>query len=405
MSNRTARLCAIVCVCMTAISCGAQGTRAPFVATSSTSQCPAADDVLKGTKGALADAQFAPTRTIVQQVLGTEHGIKVVLAALIAITHDADQATRDALDAVPADRGLGSLGAYAAEILHYVDGSGRYTQPHRGPVDALHAAMLDCAAAATLTSAARLLSLEVVLQPDHSRTLVARGAGDKPWLSDVVDVAQAALAIAEVREAFSTIEFSDASSDDAADQTINVGREALQLLVHLVAQDIAAPNFDAQYTRSVIDGVLLPRLTTPPAQDAVRALLQVVMLPMQADDEAFASIKQMLTCIDDNDAHRDIAAMVYDWLTIQGLGAFGFVNDVAAVANDAAIPEIRPLAIDLAVSLAKHPGLADDVMRVLARFIAPEHAPTVVRTALALRGRGLVSELFGFVDALGVCFP
>lgn len=381
--------------------CGAEGTPAPHVpAPDAPASCPSTATALAGTTSLLAGPAYADARAIVGRVLGERGGIKVALQAAFAVLDDADGAMFNALRALPREDGLGSLGSHLVEVLHYVNGSGRYPQAHPAPLRALERMALTCDAAATWRAFGGLLALDTKVTSDGGVVLAAAGAGDRPWLTALVDAGRAALAEPELVDALERVELED---DDAPADGIRVGRPAFQALVHIVAANLAAPNFDPGFSRQLVDDALLALVTGPAARSATDRMLDVLFLPMDPSAAVFLDAQTFLGCVDDADDERALSGMLFDWLTDAELSTSAFVDDVAEQAGAAASVALRPLVVRLSNTLASRPSLAADAARVASSLFDDDHAPPLVRLAIDLKGRGFLAGTVAVLDELQTC--
>jgi hypothetical protein len=206
-----------------------------------------------------------------------------------------------------------------------------------------------------------------------------------------------------LRAALAAIELTDDDSGTSSDDAVRVGREGFQLLLHLVARNVAAPNFDPEATRQLVDDALLTLVDDADARAAVRRLLDVVFLPTEPGSPVFSDLQELMRCVEAEDQDRAMAGMFYDWLTIEELSPVAFLADAASQAESDAAIVLRPVVVRLFASLAARPSLATDSARVVAGFLGPEHSAATVRMLLDLKGKGVMFEWLNFVDELEGC--
>jgi hypothetical protein len=383
-----------------ALGCGAEGTPAPATPSPSAS-CPTAEEALEGTRESFHGDDMTEARANVGEVLGERGGIKVILSGLFALLDDADESTWAAVETLPPGDGLGPLGNHVIEVLHYLDGSGNYTEPHPAPAHALFNITQECPAALTLSAMADVLALDTKTLPDGTLALAPPGTvGDRPWLAVVMDAVQVALESPALVDALAIIEL---DGQQAGDGSIHVGRDAFQTLFHLVAAGVSAPDFDRDYTRQLIDDVLLRVVDDPAARADIGTLLDVAFMPLDQESPAFVAAQGVLACVNDADTEYALAGMLYDWLTVETLSPGAFLDDVSEQAGTDAATALRAPVIRLFRSLAARPSLAADSVRVLSLFVDDARAPVTIRTVILLKGRGLVAEVLGFLDTLQSC--
>jgi hypothetical protein len=383
------------------LACGAEGTPAPHVpATTAPSACPSTDEALGATTSMLEGS--AQSRALVGRVLGEGGGIKVLVQALFALADFAPDATFTAVRALPPQEGLGALGTHLVEVLHYMEGSGRYSARHDEPLASMHEIARTCDAATTWRALSGLLALDVVTQPDGTLALAPYGTGERAWLGALLDVAQQALDEPEFEEALARFELEDDEAGPGEDAIV-VGRAAFQLLFHIVAANLAAPDFDPGYTRQLINDALLVLVDGAVAREAADRMLDVLFLPMDPSSAVFLDTQALVGCVDDADEPRALAGMVFDWMTVEELSPGSFLEDVASQSSSDAAGALRPVAIDLFAALASRPSLAADTARVAGAFLSSENGLATVRLVIDLKGRGVVAELLSLFDEISSC--
>ena len=414
MSARVPLLCA--CCLGVVVACGGEGIEAPHViGADEDTGCPSADEAIANTRAALgidgineAGDELAELRPYLTQVLVEEGGLRLVIQGAAVLLQDPSEITlRRFLTGIDPELGLGALTKHVVEVLRYIDGSSAHVEgAHPGPMAALHEIVGTCDAAETVTTLRALLELEVVDGPDGAPVLAppgsSGGVNQRSWLRTAVEVAQVAVAEPALAEVIESIELDESQSGDGG---IHVGRDAWSLLLRLVGANLAAPNFDPQYTRQILEDVLLTRIDDPIAFAKVDAMLDVLLLVTEPDAAVFPQMQSIMGCIHDTDDEAFLPDMLYDYLTVESLSYDDFLNDVGSAAGGASADDLRLALIDLLRAFEGEPTITRDVASVAAKLLEPEPAALLVRAMLRLQGRGVVVELARITDALNECDP
>jgi hypothetical protein len=401
-------------------ACGGQGHEAPHViGAREDTGCPSADAALARTRRALgvnrggdvrddarADDGLAELRPHLVRVLIEEGGLRVLILAATAILADTDPLTTQRLvSGVNPEEGFGRLTRHLVEVLRYIDGSSAYSpDPHLEPLAAIHAIMNECEAARTIATVRGIIRLEVKGTADGP-VLAAPGEGERTWLNAVLLATKEVLDDPALAELFERIELDAPDGSPGAPGTIRVGRDAFVLLAQLLAANLAAPDFDPAFTRQLLERVLLSRVADENARARVSALLDVLVLVTDPASEVFPQVQSFMQCVDGADAEAAIPGLLYDWLTIEELSLDEALDDVSSSTGTDSAEDLRLALVEVLGALEARPRLTADVARVLARFFDEPTAPVLVRTALAVRGKGVFAEIAGLADAVAACQP
>lgn len=376
--------------------------------------CPSAKAALARTRAVLGlEGQggiFEELTPELEHVLVDQGGLRVLLRAFsVLIVDSGSTALMRTIAALKPEDGLGALTPHLVELLRFIDGSSFWSPtPHLDPVAAVHDMLVQCDAATTTGTVRRMLALELVRGP-HGDVLVS-AAGERVWLEAVLRGTRAALELPELRDLLERIQL-DAPAVDRADtrdpsnapRDIRVGREAFVLLARLLAQNLAAPNFEPAAMRDLVDRVLVSQVQDPAARAQLLELLDLILLVIDTRADVFPSVQALMRCMNEADADAAIPGLLYDWLTIDELSARELLDDVLDATAGSEANDLRLAAIELFAAFEARPALAADVARVVAALIDDDTGPVLIRTALRAQGRGVVSELAGLGGVARAC--
>ncbi|MCC7071401.1 MAG: hypothetical protein IT383_08765 [Deltaproteobacteria bacterium] len=394
---------AVALVAVIAAGCGAVGVAAPqVVGAREDTGCPAANDALAHTKAALELPGVRALRPHLERVLVEHGGLRVLIQGLAAMLTDVDQETFAHLRAgLNPEVGLGSLTPHLVEVLRYIDGSSAHVAgAHPEPLAAVHAMLDQCPAPATLSTTRRLLELEVRADPAGAWVLAAPGAGERSWLGAVLDAVRAVASDPVFVAALEDLELEDESEGDG---TIRVGRDAFRLLSSILVANLAAPDFDPEAARALLDDALSLRITDPAARAKLDAALDVALLIAEPSADVFPQTQALMGCLNDADEDAAIGGMLYDWLTVDALPLEAFLDDAAETAGVDTATDLRLALVDMLGAVEARPALAGDVTIVLGELLDEEAAPALVSALLAVQGQGALHELLGLVDGVEQC--
>lgn len=410
---------ALIVVVAVAVACSGEGIAAPHViGAREDTGCPSADQALAHARGALGidgrgsdDDVLGGLREVVRAVLVDEGGLRILIQGAAVLLADGSRITLDRfLSGIDPGSGLGGLTPHTTEVLRYIDGSSVHAQgAHPETLAALHEIVDTCDAASTLSTLRILLELEVSDGVDGP-ALAPPGQGERSFLAALLESAQRAVEEPALQEVLDTIELADPAdpadpSDPAGTGTIRVGKEAFALLARLLGANLAAPDFDPTYTRSLLDEVILLRISDDAARAKVDAMLDLLLLLTEPDAAVFPQVQSLVGCVHGADPGAALPSLVYDWLTIEGLSVDAFLADVATATDTVSADELRLALIDVIGALEAAPVVANDLASVLARFLEADHAALLVKTMLRLQGRGVVTELARLTFAIEECHP
>ena len=412
MMARAPLLCALAAL----VACGGEGIEAPHViGANEDTGCPSADDAFANTRAALgidgineAGDELADLRPHLTRVLVDEGGLRVVVQGAAVLLQDPSEITlRRFLTGIDPELGLGALTKHVVEVLRYIDGSSAHVEgAHPGPMAALHEIVVTCDAAETVTTLRARLELEVVDGPDGTPLLAPPGSvggvNQRSWLRTVVEAAQIAVAEPALAEVIESIELDESQSGDGG---IHVGRDAWSLLLRLIGANMAAPNFDPDSTRQLLEDVLLTRIEDPIALAKVDAMFDLLLLVTEPDAAVFPHMQSIMGCIHDTDDEAFLPDMLYDYLTVESLSYDDFLDDIGTAAGGQSATDLRLALIDLLRAFEQKPAVTRDVASVAAKLLEPEPAALLVKAMLRLQGRGVVVELARITDALAECDP
>jgi hypothetical protein len=217
-----------------------------------------------------------------------------------------------------------------------------------------------------------------------------------------VDVAARATRNPSLQTMLENIEISDEQA--GGDGSIRVGRDAFVVLSRLLAANIAAPDFDSEATRSLVEDVLLPRLGD---DTAARVLLDEILdlVAVLADNRSttFPALQEFMACVDRHDQAAAIPGMLFDFLTTEEIAVPDLLVELAdAGANDGA-GRLRVAVVALFDAALSHPEALGDLATVAARLLEPDPVADILDVIVAVRGTGVFTELLSLLDTLLTC--
>jgi hypothetical protein len=403
----------VIAVVIAAISCGGEGIPAPASpGPGDDHACPAADDVLVSAEAQLDAGTFDPLRPHIEQILVDGEGLRTVLnlTSLVLPGIEPDVATTllGAASDPEADETLTLLKPHLIRVLEYVDGSSaELPGPHPEPLAAAHAVVVNCDPVDNVRLARELLAVEVRRGAPGSGVtwqLAPAGEGEQSLLGaliEAVDRAQNVPVFSSLLERVAIERDGDAPGEGG---DIVVGREAFIVLAKLFAANAAAPDFQLQPLRELLEQVFVPLLDGDVAAEAILdELLDLLAVIVDERAETFAAIQTFTGCINRHDSEAAIPAMLYDYLSVDAFSVEGLLTDLAGAVDGDEAGEYRLAAIAVLDAILVHPEALDDATTVVGAFMAAEVVPTVLDVVLSLRGTGVLTDLLDFVDTLLTC--
>lgn len=374
------------------LGCGGVGVTAPHVMDPGEERegCPGAGDLLAHSRQALDDGRLDELRPVLRRVLFDDGGMRVALPVLRKTARRLPPGDALAIaDGYAEGHGLARLMPHLVEVLTYVTGTSAYVEgEHYDSLDALGRILARCDTAETLPALRRVLSLEV-----------ADGEGQSAvWLEEAFDAL-----IAVVNDPVFVALLEDIRFDDAEGEggSTAVGRDAFVLVVQLVSQNVASPDFDAAFVRGLLEDLLIQQLPDEAeARDKVRAFLDLLDIVLDPETGVFDDVQTLLHCSNRQDRDGHIPGLLFDYLSIEELSLPGFLADLDAMGKDPAGQALRLALIEAADVLEEEPRLTRDFTLVLARFLEPDTSRAVVPAVLGLRGSGVLTEALAFLGAL-----
>lgn len=394
-------------------ACGGEGIEAPHtIGAREDTGCPSADEAIANTRAALGidsdgrnepGDELAELRPIFTRVLVDEGGLRILVQGAAVLLEDPSEITlRRFLTGIDPELGLGTLTPHVVEVLRYIDGSSAHPEvagPHPGPMAAVHEIVDQCDAAQTVSTLRALLELEVTTV-DGKPTLAPIGLGERSWIGAVVDAAKLAVAEPELAQVIESIELDEGQSGDGG---IHVGRDAWSTLLRLIGANLAAPDFDPEFTQQLVEDVVLSRINDAEARAKADAMFELLLLVTEPDADVFPQMQSIMGCIHDTDDEAYLPDMLYDYLTVPALSYDDFLRDLGSASSGDSATDLRLALIDLLRAFEGHPTITRDVAVVVAKLLEPEPAALLVKAMLRLQGRGVVVEIARITDALDEC--
>ncbi len=408
--------CGFFCAVGVAVAvggCSGEGTEAPRVIAPDEEfgDCPAGDSVLLSFKAELDGGTFDALRPTLEKVLVDDGGLKtnLLLLSLVLPELSGDE-VKTVLKVLTSDEGKATIEAFKPHlinILEYLHGTGTFIPgKHLAPVDAAHELLTSCDAAEQLQTVRDLLALEVRRAPPGSAQswLVAEpGTGESSYLFAVLDAVDRAAQLPKMKELLTKIQIED-NADEGGGGQIVIGRQAFLVLAKLLAANIAAPDFQLQPTRDILDDVLVPQLDGDAASEvALDELLDLLGVLVEADSTMFEGMQGFMGCVDRHDEEAAIPGMLFDYMTIDELPLEDLLGDVVSASAGDQQSDLRVAMIQILDAVLKHPDVLGDTTNVLAALLDPSIADTTLETVLSLKGKGVLTDLSDFLKTLLTC--
>lgn len=395
------------------VACSGEGIEAPTVIApdEDTAGCPSADSTLQGLKGELDAGAFDPLRPTIETVLVDGSGLKTQLTLLgLVLPELKGDEVKTILRVLTGEGGAATLAAlkpHLINILEYIHGTSPFIAgKHAEPMAATHEILTSCDAAEQLLTLRNILALEVKRAPAGSAVafdVAAPGTGDSSWLFAMLQAVDAAAKLPKMKELLENIEIEDDGSAPAGG-AIRVGRDAFVILAKLLAANIAAPDFEIEPTRELLEDVLIPQLDGDAAAVAsLDELLDLLSLLVAADSATFEGAQAFMGCVDRHDDEAAIPAMLFDYMTIDELPLEDLLDDAVSASAGEQNGELRIAIIAVLDAMLLHGAVVGDAVAVVAAFVDDDNADVTLDTVLSLKGTGVLNDLLDFVAVLIEC--
>lgn len=407
------RVTALAFAAAVGLGCGGEGIAAPpSLGPTDDHACPAADDVLVSAEAQLDAGAFDPLRPHIEAILVQGEGLRTVLNLATLVLPGLDPGVVSTVVEAASDPGseetLARIKPHLMRVIEYLHGSSEALPgPHPEPLEAAHAVVVNCDPVDNVRLVRELLAVEVRRGAPGSGVaweLAPPGEGEVSFagaLVDAVDRAQQLPAFSSLLERIAIERDGDAPGDGG---DIVVGREAFIVLAQLFAANAAAPDFELQPLRELLEQVFVPLLEGDVAAEAaLDELLDLLAVIVDERADTFAAIQTFTGCVNRHDGGAAIPAMLYDYLSVDDFAVEALLGDLAEATRSAQAGDLRIAAVSLLDALLAHPAALDDATEVVGAFLAPEVVPTVLDVLLSLRGTGLLTDLLDFVDTLLTC--
>jgi hypothetical protein len=374
------------------VGCGAVGTEAPPTpAPDAPGACPSMDEALQRTRESLREGALGELTPAAKQILVDDGGARVLIPGIRQLAEEVPVADMFKLtEGYSRGEGLARLKPHMLNVMDYVAGTSDFIDgEHYEPLDTMHRIATRCDVVDSLGAVRALLELEVTL-PDGTR---------KDYLDALFDLFVRLAEDPNFSELLGSIEY----TDEERPGEITIGQDAFRLIVVLLTENVASPDFELTTLRTLVNDLLLAQLDGPNPEQTeatVNELLDLLDLILDPDGDIFPQLQGLIGCLVEEDPNADIPAMLFDYMSIEELSLEELLADMDAMGEDAAGIALLDLAIDGTRALEQNRNLTRDMLGVLARFISPEISRTSVPATLRLQGKGVVGELLRFLELL-----
>jgi len=401
-----------VCGGAVATACGGgEGVEAPYTLApdEDAGDCPSSDAMLGSFQRRLEAGDLDPLRPHVELILVQERGLATALAFA--------QQTLPALDptvvptlgtALRGDDGRTVVDTWKPTLFSVVDylhgSSVALPGPHDEPLAAAHSIITNCDAPATVQMLRDVLALQVRpgVAGEPRWVHATPEAATSSWLYALVEVTARATQNPTMDGLLQSIEVTDDQTGGVG--TIRVGRAAFLVLTRLLAANIAAPDFDTEATRALLEDVLLPRLQADVvAQALMDELLDLFGVLASSDSAAFPALQELMACVDRHDGEAAIPGMIFDFLTTDEVPVRALLADLAEDGATDAAGQLRLAGVALLDAVLTAPAPLGDVAVVIGRLLEPVPVAAVLDVIVGLRSTGVFTELLSLVDTILVC--
>ncbi len=375
--------------------------------------CPSAEEATGDAMQALRDGVFDPLRPDIERILIDGKGLATILNLLFRVLPTLDEQTsRTLLQAMVNDETGASLQAltpHLINLLEYVHGTSPFIPgEHREPMRSARRMMTLCDPKASLGALHDLLALEVHVAPlgtPQRYTLAEPGQGDVSFLGALVDVMDRAGREPALSALMSRLRIgAGGEAPDDASGSIVVGRDAFIVLAKLLAQNVAAPDFDIVPMRGLLDDVLVPLVGDDEgARLLLDEALDLISLVVEKRASTFASMQAFMGCADRHDEQAAIPGMLFDYLSIEELSTEALIGDVAGAVRKEVSGQVRIAVVRGLDGLLAFPDATGDTIDVLAAFFEEPTVDRTIAVVLALDDTGVVDSLRDFIGVIIDC--
>ena len=395
------------------VACSGEGHDAPHVIApdDDVGDCPGADSVLTSLQTELDRGTFDPLRPTIERVLVDEGGLKTQLLLLSVVLPElTGDEIKTVLSVLSSDDGKATVDAFlphVVNILEYLHGTGSFIPgKHPEPVAAAHDILTSCDAAEQVGTVRDLLALEVKRSPPGSAAsfvVADPGTGDSSYVFALLTAVDKTAKLPQLKGLLEKIQIEE-DGDVGGGGDVVIGRQAFVVLAKLLAANIAAPDFQLQPTRDILEDVLVPQLDgDAEAEAALDELLDLLGILVDSDSATFEGVQAFMGCVDRHDHEAAIPGMLFDYLTIDELPVEDLLDDVVGAAQGEQNGALRVALVQLLDAALLHPDNVSDATRVVAEFLDPAVADDVLGAVLSLKGKGVLADLTSFLDTLLTC--
>ncbi len=413
-------LCASAWSVVQAASCGGEGRPAPYTISpdDETSPCPSADALLPRLRAWLRDDSVAAVRPHIERVMVEERGLATILRLVAAALPDLpDDVASTLFRSLWSADGKSVVDVVTPNLvagLAYLDGSNPdLPGSHEPAVEAMHSLLAFCDVPTAVVTARDWFALEVRAGEAGSARWVraepsvpsdAQGRGlTMSWWSALLQALDRAAVQPTLSGFLERIEVTD---DDVAQPTgtVRVGRDAFLVLAQLIAENVAAPDFDVHQTRTVVQDILFPQLSDDAEAAAlVDEILDLAVIVVAPESAELAGVQESMRCALRHDPEAALPAMVFDFLTNEATPVRPLVAELASATESEEAGRLRLAVVALLAALASHPLELADAASVVARLLEPGSRSEAIQVAASAMNNDVLAELVSFLETLSSC--
>lgn len=344
-------------------ACGAEGRPGPNVASPSFDDavCPGAEEALRQTQAALEQPELRAMRPHLGDILMRDGGLRLALPLIVATARELEG--RDFATLVSGHlqgRGLSRLSPHIEAILgHVLYKLESEPEIGRAPVEAAWQVLTRCDSIGTLRSVAKIVSLDV-----------SEGQEGESWVLELLR----SVAVLEAHPQFQDwVARLRLAVEDKETEEEAAGRGAVLRLARLLVANLASPDFDPSYLRSVLEDFLLAREDqSSELRTELIHLLDLMLYLIQPEFDILPAVQSVAGCVNDVDPEAAIVGLLFDLVFEGSVDLRGMSNDLQSLMEEEEGDAARRVLLALGRVVEQQTRVAGDLVVKFAEFISPD---------------------------------